>query len=308
MLIGGSAALDHATLAPWLGGAFLVAVLLLARRAWKAGDRMQLATIAWCLGAMAMIAWGRALLSPPWAPITSRYMVLSALAWGLLLCITLEQFVVPSRWAGRWLPLVFAALVAFNLTADLAHLAEGRALARASEIAVRSYHRYGTFAKGMTKLYPDNARADALLAEAKRRGLYQLPPASRLTLPLSRPLALDAPTEIDDAVFYIDEVDTTPGETHVRGWAFRPDHTSHRGELAVVFRSAAGLFAFEPLPRLRPDVAEAFQRWDAAYAGFELRLPVAKLPPGQFSIGVCFTSLGEPEYMMTEKTVTIPKS
>ena len=51
-----------------------------------------------------------------------------------------------------------------------------------SELPVRSYHRYGTFAHTMAPLYPDAARADALIAEAARRGIYRLPAARTLTL------------------------------------------------------------------------------------------------------------------------------
>ncbi len=306
-LIGSSAALCDVEVAPWLGGVFLAVTVFLFRRGVAAPERVGLAAIAWCLGAMGMIAWGRALLSPEWAPLTSRYVILSSVAWAVLVGMIVERALVRSPRRAWWLPLTFMGLVAFNIAADWRHLGEGRVLARSSEMAARSYHRHGTFAKGPTRLYPDTAWADSLIAEAECRELYRLPPMDQLMLAQPLPLTLDEPAEIDDAEYFIEQVATEEGETRVRGWALRPDHTMRRGDLAVVFRSAAGLFAFEPTQRLRPDVAKAYERWDAAYTGFELRLPQAKLPPGTFRIGVCFTPRSDPEYMMTGNTIVVPK-
>jgi len=305
-LVGSSPALDDVKIAPWLGGIFVVATLFCLRRGCAAHERVGVAAIAWCLGAMGLIAWGRALISPEWAPLTSRYMILSSIVWAVLMGLVVERAVARFPRIAWWLPLTFIGLAAFNIAADFRHLGAGRVWARASESAARSYHRHGTFARATTSPYPDPERADALIAETERRGLYHLPPMEELTLPQPWQLTLEEPTEIADAVYFIEEASVTQGEAHVRGWAFRPDHTLRRGDLAVVFRSTDELFAFEPTPRLRPDVAEAHEQWDAAYAGFELRLPASKLPPGRFAIGICFAPRSDPEYMMTENTIVVP--
>lgn len=307
-LIGSSPALGNDALAPWLGAGFIVAMLCVAGRGCAPGERLAIGTMAWCLAAMGMVAWGRALLSPEWMPVTSRYFVVSSLAWASLLGVAVERLIQHrGRSARWWWPLTLAGLACFNIAADLGHLGEGRAWARSSEAAVHSYHRHGTFAKEGSVLYPDPERADALVAEAQRRGLYRLPAQDGLTLLESLPIALDDPAEIDDAVYFIEEVTSSGGEMSVRGWAFRPDHASRVGELAVIFRSADELIAFDAVPVLRPDVAEAFERSDAAYAGFELRIPAARLPPGLLGIGVCFDARGDPEYMMTASTVMVPE-
>ena len=43
-----------------------------------------------------MIAWGRALVSDVWAPITSRYVILSSLAWALFGWVLVER--AHARW------------------------------------------------------------------------------------------------------------------------------------------------------------------------------------------------------------------
>lgn len=308
-LLGSSPALDDVRIAPWLGGVFVAAALWVFRGGWSARERLALGVIAWCLGAMAMVAWGRAMVAPAWMPVSSRYLILSSLAWASLIGVVVERGLARRpQWAGWWLPPALAALFCFNVAANFSHRAEGRELARASELAVRSYHRHGTFAESADSLYPDPARADELMAEAQRRNLYRLPALEELTLPETPPVTLDEPTEIDSAVYFIEEVELRGGEMCVRGWAFPRDRTMRFGELAVVFRSEEGLFAFEAAPRLRPDVAEAHERWDAANGGFELHLPESSLPPGNFEIGVCFSADRDAEYMMTANTVTIPKS
>lgn len=306
-VMGSSAALDDVTIAPWLGGVLVGTTIFVFRRGCAERERLACAGIVWCLGATAMIAWGRALISIEWAPITSRYVILSSVAWALLAWVIVERGLARRGGRAWWLPLVFVGLVAFNLAADRVNLGAGREFARRLENAANWHHRHGTFANTATPIYPDPARADAVLAEAQGRGIYRLPPPEKLTLPLVSRLTLKQPQEIGDAFFFIDEVSQRDGEVKVRGWAFRPDHTTRFGGVSVVFRSAAGLFAFEPMPQLRPDVAAVYERADATYSGFELRLPQTELPAGEFHIGVCFGTLGDdsPEFMMTAMTVAV---
>ena len=318
-IAGSSAALEDLRVAPWLGGLLVAAAAALGRRGFRPGERLAGGVLLWCLGSIALIAWGRAGLAADWVPVASRYLILSSLAWATALWLGLGRLLAAAetappegaragwRRAARWAPAGLAAgLAAFNVAASEPHRAAGRVLARMSELPVRSYHRHGTFAHAMAPLYPDAARADALIAEAARRGIYRLPAAETLTLAEPRRLALEESEETGDAVYYIEEAAAEPGGTRVRGWAFRPDERRRRGEAAVVFRSEHGLVAYEVLPRLRPDVAKEFARGDASYAGFELRLPPGALPPGTFQVGLCFGHGDGAEYTMTGATVRVP--
>ncbi|MDO8540604.1 MAG: hypothetical protein Q7S40_09240 [Opitutaceae bacterium] len=303
-IAGSSPALDDVTIAPWCGAALILAPLLLLRRTLPR-ERLGLALIAWCLGAMAMIAWGRALLSSEWAPITSRYIVLSSVAWALLVWLLVERLLAhfPRH---RWLLApVLGLLAVFNLAANDAHANAGRIFAQRTETAVLAYHEHGTFAEAETVLYPDPARADALVRETEARRIFELPDPDTLELTDLKPIVLHEATEIDDAVYFIEEVEDTPALFRIRGWAFCPDETIRAGGISIVFRSATGIFAFEALPQLRPDVADANERWDAIYSGFELSVPREKLPAGKFGVGVGFDLDDSPRYMMTSTTVVV---
>lgn len=309
MLVGGSPALDNAVLAPWLGAIVVTAALGVGFTGCRKDERLPLAVIAWCLGALALVAWGRALLSNEWAPITSRYVVLSSIACALLIWILAERALVWRPREGGWLLAgVLAVLAVFNVAANRTHENAGRVFAQQREKAVAAFQRDGTFAQGPTQLYPDPERAHALVREAQKRGIFTLPARDKLTLADPEAVALTNAEEIADGYYFIEEVKEVGAEVRVRGWAFRPDHATRLADVSVVFRSDSAMTAFEATPQMRPDVAAVYQRADVTYCGFELRVPREKLPPGVLGIGVCFDLGGSPEFMMTANTLVITKS
>jgi hypothetical protein len=305
-LAGSSPALDHAPLAPWLGALFVAAAAAVLRRGATGRETFAAAALVWCVGAMAMIAWGRALLSEPGTPVTSRYIILSSLAWALLLWLVLERALARSRTAPRWPVPVFAGLVLFNLAANGAHSAAGRVYAQRVEQALAAFHRHGTLAAAVAPLYPDSDRADALLRAAVARHLVALPPPAALTLATPTPIAVTDAVELADASYFIEDAAVGTDEVRVRGWAYRADETTRLGDISVIFRTPEGLLAFDAIPQLRPDVAAVEARWDALHAGFELRIPRDRLPVGELGVGVGFELDDSPEYMMTASAVTVP--
>jgi drug/metabolite transporter superfamily protein YnfA len=308
-LVGSSPALDHLAIAPWLGGIMVLATALAAARRWGTDDRLPLAVVVWCLGALGLISFGRALLAGEWAPITSRYMILSSIPCALLIWMLVERALATWRaHEGGWaFAAVLATLVGFNLTANQAHESAGRVFAQHGEIAVAAYHRHGTFANGQTQLYPNPDRADVLIRLAQERGIYRLPALESLQLAKPKAVILHDAEEIDDGYYFIEEMEENATELNVRGWAFRPDHIARPGDVSIVFRSEDITLAFEATPHVRPDVATAYKRPDAMHSGFELRLPRDQLPAGEFGIGICFDLDDSPEYMMTANTIVIPQ-
>jgi hypothetical protein len=303
-IAGSSPALDDVRTAPWLGAVLVVGFTGVMWRGWRARERLACAVGLWCLGAMAMIAWGRALLASEWAPVTSRYLILSSMAWALLVWLLVERGIARRGREEAWLVVVFGLLIAFNIAASAAHRASGRIFARNGERAVTAFHQHGTFEKAEIPPYPDPGRADALIGEAMRRGLFRLPEPDALRRCELEPLVLSDPRETDALAYFIEEVADGPGEIRIRGWAFRPDDTLRLGDIALLFRSDERMLAFEPTVQLRTDVAEANERWDATYSGFRLVLPHDQLPPGEYGLGVYFP--GYNDYMMTAHTVTVP--
>jgi hypothetical protein len=302
-LLGAVPALGHRGLAPFLGAALLVTLALLARRGPAPRERLALVVAAWAAGALALVAWGRTLIMDPWAPLTSRYFILSALAWALVLWVGWERLVRRHGAGSLVVAPVLAALLAFNVAASAAHDGVGRSFARTAERGAWNYHRDGTFALSPPILYPDPARADGLVRACADRGLYRLPRAATLTLAEPTLVSLADSTEIADAAYYIESIRSVADSVVIHGWAFRRQHRLREGDIAVLFRSSAGLLACEATPLHRPDVAREFRRPDATYSGFRVRVPRASLPADRLQIGVGFDLDGDPEHMMTAHTV-----
>jgi hypothetical protein len=302
-LAGSSPALGNVTLAPWLGAVLIGATIFIAWQREPGRERLSCAIIAWCLSAMAMIAWGRAFLASEYAPITSRYVILSSIAWALLVWLLVERELRRNVRRNWWLGPVLGALVVFNVSANAAHRATGRWFAQHGERAVQAYQRYGSFAQAENPPYPDLPRADALIRQAEERGIFHLPKNIDPKLCDPDPVQLVDAVEVDDITYFIEEVAEAGSEIRIRGWAFRRDETTTFGNIAVVFRSPTSLLAVEATPCARPDVAEVQHRWDATYSGFELRIARDQLPEGEFGIGICFDLGDSPEYMMTSHKV-----
>jgi len=301
-LVGSSAAIGDHALAPWLGGLFLVGAGFAAMRGATSREGFAFAIIGWCVAAMAMIAWGRALLSNEWAPVASRYVILSSVAWGLLIWLLLERLLTRQPRVAWWPAPILGALASFNLAANLTEENSGRIFAAAAENTVWEWREHGTFAHALVAPYPDPERADALIRATGERGIYRLPQTA-LPFARPRPVPVGEPAEISNASYFIEDVVIDLVEIRVRGWAFRPNETTRRGEISVVFRADDQLLAYEATPQFRPDVAKAFSRWDAIYAGFELRLKRARLPQGELGVGIGFDLDVSPEFMMTAHTV-----
>lgn len=308
-LIGSSPAMDNLTIAPWYGALLVLSATFLVCHARQPRENFALAAIVWCVAAMALIAWGRTLLASEFGLVTSRYVILSSIAWALLIWLVAERALVRRPARPWWLVVVLVMLADFNVRANDAHRAAGRVHAQNMEQAALYFHRHGTFTAAPVPPYPDPARADALLRAAEERNLFELPPPESLVLAEVAPVLLEDPREIDDAVYCVDDFAVTATSIHVRGWAFRPNEPTRLGQHRVVFRTGDTVIAFQPFAQLRPDVAEAYERPDAIYAGFDLRVPREKLPlRGRLTVGICFEDRDGAEFMMTANTLTVGPS
>lgn len=298
-LIGAAPALDQVGLAPWWGALLLTAGVILCARGVREQERFAVAVAGWCVAALALIAWGRALLADPWAPLTSRYVILSSFAWALLGWVLLERLLARTSRRNLVLVPVLGVLLAGNFTAYEIHGAAGPTFAQTVECGLGAYRRTGTLAAAQPYLYPDPARADELLRKAEARGLVRLPALPELTLARPTPVRLAECQEVGDAAYFIERFDVGVDSVRVRGWAFRPNTTLRLGDIYVVLRAIDDLYAINPTPLLRPDVARAFQRRDAIFSGFDVRIPRAALPAGHLAVGLGFEVDGASEFTMT---------
>jgi hypothetical protein len=137
--------------------------------------------------AFLLVAIGRAEVAQ--GHVNSRYYVLGAVTWALVIFLQLEEWHTEARpyRALRWaVPL----LALFNVTANARFAKDAATWVTFRDNAAHYYMHYGRDGVGSNSLHPDPAYATRLLREAEQAGLYhlvrqsetrQFPAARRLT-------------------------------------------------------------------------------------------------------------------------------
>lgn len=245
-------------------------------------------TALFCIGALALVALGRTEIAP--AQINSRYMILSALAWSMVLFMILERLTEPTR-PFHMLAWMLPALAIFNVAANIkfAPLAEGFVEVR--DRAASRFEQYGEDGRGLHRLHPRDRHADILLKMAAERGIYRLP---RFSQTASFPDA-ELSTKI---VTHLDELITNSLGVTVGGWAMLPGELSKRGNVYLVLRSEKSQLIFSSITLQRPDVAKAYKEPRWRLSGFRSVI-TDRLPAENFAIGVLIESGGHAVFTMT---------
>lgn len=301
VLLGSTPALGHVTVAPWLGAGLMAIVAVLARRRIWERQRLAGALVAFCVVSLALIAIGRTGI---WTdldrPLPSRYGILSAFAWALVVWAWLEDKL--ARQASSRHPLTWAVgtLALFNVCANIHYFGRGRDFADARDAVAMRYQHFKTVKGALFPLFPQPERADRILRESDRHGIYQLPrlPVQRVKVSKLHELAL--------AHYFLDDVQIKPETIYVNGWAFIPKTPVKRGQLHVVFRSDQQFIVYRAVPVRRPDVAKVFQSPNARFSGFRLALPADELPPGEYQVGMLFKRGNQADYIMTDHRLNVP--
>jgi hypothetical protein len=288
-LLGSVPALGHMSLAPWLGATLLV--LLAWAAAHKGAQREAVAFPLACfaIGALALIAIGRAADSG--GVVHSRYYVLAGLAWALVLFMVVERTTLPKR-PYRVLWGCVPALVAFNVAADrvFAHRADSWVECR-DRAAVR-FKEFGVDGRGQFSLYPVPARSTQLLEAAEQRGIYRMAPiCDERSFPEARPS--------DRIVYFVEDIKVSQRSATVAGWAAIPGLPSKRGQIHVVLQSGDKTHVFTSVAITRPDVATALKHPENTLAGFRFSKLRDRLPVGEFQVGFMIKDGGMTEYIMT---------
>jgi hypothetical protein len=288
-LLGGPLTLGDAGFGPIAGAVLLVGLGLAAARGAFAREPLAMFSALFAVGALAMVAVGRAELAGD--AINSRYLVLGALAWAMLIFVLVE-FATPPERPFRVLPWLAPALVAFNVSANLAFapLAEGYIEIR--ERAATAFMLHGRDGRGMARLHPREGHADVLLQRAAERGVYHLPPVSH---EVNLPQAIES----DRVRVHFDQLVVSEHAFLAGGWAMIPGVESRRGEIYVVLQSATTTRKFSTVTLQRPDVAKAYgePRW--RLAGFRAVIERSRLPAEDYTLGVVIARGGRAEQRMT---------
>jgi hypothetical protein len=236
-----------------------------------------------------MVAFGRAEIAG--SEINSRYLVLGALAWALLIFMLLEFAASPPH-PFRLLACMTPALIAFNFTANhtFAPLAEGFLEVR--DRAATSFMQYGEDGRGITRLHPKPGHADALLKMAAERGVYQLPRVSHeARFPQAQPS-----TRI---ITHVDELVVNDRAVTAGGWAMIPGKLSKRGHVYLVLKSAKSTLIFSTVTLPRSDVAKAYKEPRWRRSGFRAVIERPRLPAEDFEVGVLIADGSSAEVIMT---------
>jgi hypothetical protein len=294
-LLGAPLTLGDAGFAPLPGLVLLAGLSLLVARGALGREPVVMFTAMFAVLALALVAFGRAEIAG--AEINSRYMVLGALAWALLIFMLIELGTQPQK-PFRLLACLLPAMVAFNISADLrfAPLAEGFIEMR--DRAATRFKQYGEDGRGIGRLHPQEGHADALLKLAMERGVYRLP---RVSLEAE----FSNPQPSARIITYVDELLVNDRAVTIGGWAMIPGKVSKRGQVYVVLRSATSTLFYSSLTLQRLDVAAAYKQPNWRLSGFRAVIGRNRLPDEDFEVGVLVADGDHAEYIMTRNRLRL---
>jgi hypothetical protein len=288
-LLGAVPALGGGAAAPWAGAALLAALGWLAAHGALRRERVALPLALFGVGALALVALGRAEQSG--GVVHSRYLVLGALAWALTVFMMLERYTHPRRPLGLLVPLV-PLLVLYGFAANRAAAASADSWIECRDRAAVRYAQHGADGKGPFALYPKPERSTQLLAAAARRGVYR--PA-----PVCEARQFDAPTPSSRISYFVDEMTADGRAAFVGGWAAIPGETARRGTLHLVLRSETAMHVYTTVTASRPDVVAASREKGWLQSGFRFARSRDRLPSGNFQVGFLIVTGDGAEFIMT---------
>ena len=289
--LGSVPALGQAALAPWLGAGLLIAFSTIGWRGAARREPIAFPLAGFAMAALGLIAIGRAAESG--GVVFSRYFVLSALAWALVIFMWLERFSHPRRpLAVLWgcVP----TLVLFNIVANHRFSRSADSWQECRDRAAVWFKQHGIDGRGPFTLHPTPAHATHLLQEAEQRGVYRMGPVCD---------EVDFPAEAKPSgriKYYVEEAGVDTRVVAIAGWAAIPEVPTERGQLHLVLRSPTETHLFTTVTVTRPDVAAVLERPGAAHAGFRFARLREALPEGEFQIGFLIETWAGSEYIMTD--------
>ncbi len=251
--------------------------------------------------ACALIAYGRFNL-PGVPPLSSRYMVQSAIAWTAV--AVLAAMTLPSgrrQITASAVLLVLAAIL--NVAASRTFMMEARQFSHRRTNAARYYDERGTFEGLRLPIFPKSRQADRILAAAADAGIFHVAPDR------SDRVALPASLTIYPIIFHLDKAVVTANNVHLRGWMLTQHQVSTDLEPYLLLKAKEGgnRFLFRGLDDPRPDVMRAHpDRTDTGNSGFYCIIPRRSIPPGDYEIDVVLIGGRRALYNVTPNTVQMP--
>ncbi len=296
-LLGAPLTLGHAAYAPLPGALLLAALGVLAWRGMAARQPAVFFAALFPIGALTLIALGRAELAG--SEVNSRYLVHGALAWALVIFLLLE-LVVETQPARPLRPLVWIlpALACFTVLANRKFAPSIESFTEVRDRAATSFAQFGADGKGITRLHPRDRHADILLKMAADRGVYRLPE-------FSRPVTLPPPIASTRMVSYVDELFASDQSVTVGGWAMLRGVESRRGRIHVLLRSEKSQRTFTTVTLQRSDLAAYYKEPAWRLGGFRAVIRRERLPAEKFQVGLIVVAGGKAELTMTDNVIDL---
>jgi hypothetical protein len=294
-LLGGPLTLGDAGFAPFPGCALLLGLGVVVARGGLTREPVVMFTAVFAIGALALVAFGRSELAGN--DVNSRYLVLGALAWAMVIFMLLDLASTPVR---PFRPLIWItpSLAAFTISANLKFAPLVESFVEVRERAATSFMQYGADGRGITRLHPQERHADVLLKMAEERGVYRLPSVSHVArFPAARPNAA--------IITHFDELVVNDRAITLGGWAMIPGHVSKRDQIYVVLRSDRSTLCYSTVTLLRPDVARAYEKPEWRRAGFRAVIERSRLPAEDFDVGVLIADRNGGELLMTTNRIEL---
>jgi hypothetical protein len=289
ILLGAPLAFGQAAVAPYLGAILLALLAWTLHRGAFSRERIAIPLALWAIGALGLISVGRAALTH--GHVYSRYYVLGALAWALVLFVLGSapgDALRPYRVLLRALP----ALILFNVVANFAFLHDARSWVICRDNAAEYYQRHGRDGLGRFTLHPDPAYATNLIREVERAGLYQMPLACQ-------PRKFPKAQATADLTYFVDRINVDEQMISIEGWVARAGRPSAPDQIHLVLQSDHSRHIFTTINQLRNDVTAAHPQETWLQSGFRFQRRRWLLPAENFQIGLLIYSQGRAEFVMT---------
>ena len=296
-LLGSTPALGNRTLAPVAGVMLVILSAFLLRRR-GAGRNPVFFTLLLFLGfAASLIAIGRAEHAK--GIVFSRYQIISALAWAIILWLATEGR-IRTRRPRLALTAVVTLLLGFNFALNRGYRDKLDSWITCRDLAVNMYIEHGEDGRGDFTLHPNPTHSTSLLKTARRRGLYAIEAVCNREEP--SPRAVDS----GRITYHIETVDANPVRTVIKGWGGIDGVSLGRGAISVILRRENISYVYSSVTVPRNDVPAIMRQPNWGNAGFSLALPAADIPSGEYRIGLLVHAGGRDEYVMTARKITIP--
>ncbi len=296
-LIGGVPAIGHATLAP-IFGAFLMLVLAWAwySRMWHREPFLMAMAVTAVISA-ALIAYGRA-GSMAVSPLSSRYMVQSAIVWSAVLMIFLKSIDSPVLFNRSAFAMLSLAVI-INAIGDARFELAARDFVQRRVDATRHYDVAQTMEGNNRRIFPEPGRADAILTTAAREGLFRLKPRG------SAEVEMDVPLKEARLSYYLDRITVGPMSVHLKGWMYPEAQGSYDFDPYLMLRSEGRTYFFRGRKEHRPDLVAAMKREDVGESGFYFVIPKTDIPAQDFDVSLVLKRGDDALYSNTDHRLAL---